>query len=46
MKTNIGHLEGASGLASLIKAVLVLKKGLIPPDVWLEKLNPKIREHE
>ena len=31
IKGNIGHLEGASGLASLIKAVLSLEKGQIPP---------------
>jgi acyl transferase domain-containing protein len=31
VKSNIGHLEGAAGAASLVKAILVLKYGAIPP---------------
>ena len=42
MKSNLGHLEGASGLASIIKTVLVLEKGLIPPNANFEQLNPQI----
>ncbi|KAF3768164.1 polyketide synthase [Cryphonectria parasitica EP155] len=42
VKSNIGHLEGASALAGVIKAVLVLEKGVIPPNANFEKLNPKI----
>lgn len=42
VKTNIGHLEGASGLAGVIKTVLSLEKGAIPPNLWFEKPNERI----
>ncbi|GAW26469.1 putative polyketide [Rosellinia necatrix] len=45
VKSNIGHLEGASGLAGVIKTVLVLEKGVIPPNANFETLNPKIDAH-
>ena len=43
LKANIGHLEGASGIAGIIKTILVLEKGVIPPNIWFERPNPKIR---
>ncbi|KAK8018590.1 hypothetical protein PG991_007780 [Apiospora marii] len=42
VKGNIGHLEGASGLAGVIKTVLVLERGIIPPNTNFESPNPKI----
>jgi emericellamide synthase (highly reducing iterative type I polyketide synthase) len=42
IKGNIGHTEGAAGLAGLIKSVLMLEHGLIPPQANFEKPNPEI----
>ncbi|KAH9900372.1 ketoacyl-synt-domain-containing protein [Xylariomycetidae sp. FL2044] len=42
VKSNIGHAEGASGLASVIKTILTLERGMIPPNANFETLNPKI----
>lgn len=46
VKTNIGHLEAASGIAGLLKAVLVLKKQQIPANLNFIKPKPGLRLEE
>jgi acyl transferase domain-containing protein/acyl carrier protein len=42
VKTNIGHLNTAAGVAGLIKTTLALKHQLLPPSLHFEQPNPKI----
>ncbi|PYI01676.1 BcPKS20, polyketide synthase [Aspergillus sclerotiicarbonarius CBS 121057] len=42
IKANIGHSEGASGVISLIKVLLMMKHRQIPPQANFERLNPSI----
>lgn len=42
VKTNIGHLESAAGIAGLLKAMLVLRHRWIPSTLHAEPLNPEI----
>jgi acyl transferase domain-containing protein len=42
VKTNFGHLEAAAGIASLIKTVLSLQHGVIPPHLNFKTPNPYI----
>ncbi|MGK5499107.1 acyltransferase domain-containing protein, partial [Streptomyces sp. URMC 125] len=42
VKTNLGHLEAASGVPGLLKAILVLRHGTVPPTLHSEPLNPRI----
>ena len=42
VKTNIGHLEAAAGIAGIIKVALALHHGQIPPSLHFNEPNPKI----
>ncbi|MBG1243113.1 type I polyketide synthase [Nostoc sp. NZL] len=42
LKTNLGHLDTAAGVAGLIKTVLSLQNKMLPPSLHFETPNPKI----
>ena len=42
VKSNIGHLDAAAGVAGLIKVALALRHKVIPPSLHFEKPNPKL----
>ena len=46
VKSNIGHLEGGSGIASIIKTVLMLEKKVILPNFDFTRPNPRIPMNE
>ncbi len=45
VKTNIGHLGAAAGIAGVIKTVLSLENGQLPPSLHFKKANPRIDFH-
>jgi acyl transferase domain-containing protein len=42
VKTNIGHLDAAAGVAGLIKAVLAVRTGVIPPNLHFSRPHPEV----
>ncbi|KAG8669365.1 hypothetical protein FPOAC1_008759 [Fusarium poae] len=46
VKTNIGHLEATSGIAGLLKSILVLKYGQIPATLNFVKPKPSLKLYE
>ncbi|MGW3302903.1 amino acid adenylation domain-containing protein [Streptomyces rubiginosohelvolus] len=42
VKANIGHLEGAAGLAGVVKALLAMRYGVIPGTPHFRRINPEI----
>lgn len=45
VKTNIGHLDAAAGVAGLIKTTLALNHQMLPPSLHFQQPNPKIDFH-
>ena len=45
IKVNIGHTEAFSGLAGVIKAVLAVEKGLLPPTPGIQNFKPNLLPH-
>jgi acyl transferase domain-containing protein len=46
VKANIGHLEAAAGVAGLIKAVLAMRRGMIPRQLHFNEPNPNLEWDE
>ena len=42
VKTNLGHLEGAAGIAGFIKGALTAHHGIVPPNLHFHEPNPEI----
>src|SRR5437660_2754823 len=42
IKTNMGHLDAAAGIAGLLKTILPLEPGYLPPHLHFEEPNPQI----
>ena len=46
IKPNIGHLEAGAGVMGFIKAIMVVSKGVVPPQAHLRKLNSQVNWRE
>lgn len=42
VKTNVGHMEAAAGMAGIVKAIHCLQQRVLPPSIHFEKPNPRI----
>ncbi|KAI1339726.1 hypothetical protein F5Y15DRAFT_423599 [Xylariaceae sp. FL0016] len=42
IKSNMGHSEPSSGIAGVMKAVLAIERGVIPPTIGIQTLNPNV----
>lgn len=43
IKTHLGHLEAAAGIAGLIKAIWCVREGRVPANLHFERINPHLR---
>jgi acyl transferase domain-containing protein len=46
IKCKIGHLEGGAGVAAVVKSVMMLERGTIPPNIHFNTPNPAIKFDE
>ncbi len=46
VKSSVGHSEAASGISSIIKSIMALERGQIPPTHGLKNINPKLKIDE
>ncbi|KAI0456999.1 putative polyketide synthase [Xylaria acuta] len=46
IKSNFGHLEGASGILGIVKAILMVENGVVLPTAGFDKINPMIEGKE
>ncbi|MQS14935.1 acyltransferase domain-containing protein [Streptomyces kaniharaensis] len=44
VKSNIGHLNAASGVIGLVKSVLAVREGQLPPSLHYHRRNPRVAE--
>src|SRR6266545_5025052 len=42
VKSNLGHLDTAAGVAGLLKAAMAIREGVIPPTLHIERENPEL----
>lgn len=44
IKQNLGHMELAAGIGSLISTLMILRKGVCPPNILLRRMNPVLQK--